>query len=119
MPALPLDEAGRYVAAAYIVFVALIVIYVAIMATKIQRINQELDDLTDLAERNTERPARASDEVEGRASGSALTDPAEPPAGASDEVAGRASGSAGPPASQPAGTGAEGEDSGGGVHADG
>ena len=96
MPALPLDEAGRYVAAAYIVFVALILIYVAIMATKIQRINQELDDLTDLAERNTEHPARAS-----------------------DEVAGPASRSAGPPASQPAGAGAEGEDSGGGIHPDG
>src|SRR5437879_1557527 len=35
MPALPLDEAGKYVAAAYIVFVALILVYVAIMATKL------------------------------------------------------------------------------------
>ena len=32
MPALPLDEAGKYVAAAYVVFVALILIYVAITA---------------------------------------------------------------------------------------
>ena len=32
MPALPLDEAGKYVAAAYLVFLALILIYVAIMA---------------------------------------------------------------------------------------
>ena len=32
MPALPLDEAGKYVAGAYVVFVALILIYVAIMA---------------------------------------------------------------------------------------
>ena len=37
-PALPLDEAGKYVAAAYIVFVLLLVIYVGIMATKLQRI---------------------------------------------------------------------------------
>ena len=130
MPALPLDEAGRYVAAAYIVFVGLILVYVAIMATKIQRINQELDDLTDLAERNTKRPAGASDEVAGPESGSAArlaSQPADTGGGAEDvgggvqarasgEVAGRASGSAAPTASQPAGTGAEGEDSGGGVH---
>ena len=35
MPALPLDEAGKYVAAAYVVFIALILVYVAIMATKL------------------------------------------------------------------------------------
>ena len=34
-PALPLDEAGKYVAGAYIVFVVLLVVYVAIMAAKL------------------------------------------------------------------------------------
>ena len=34
-PALPLDEAGKYVAAAYLVFLALILIYVAIMAIRL------------------------------------------------------------------------------------
>ena len=34
MPALPLDDAGPYVAGAYLVFIALILIYVAIMASK-------------------------------------------------------------------------------------
>ncbi len=34
MPALPLDEAGKYVAGAYVVFVALLLIYVAIMAVR-------------------------------------------------------------------------------------
>ena len=34
MPALPLDEAGKYVAGAYVVFVALIVIYVAIIGRR-------------------------------------------------------------------------------------
>ena len=34
MPALPLDEAGKYVAAAYLVFLALMLIYVAIMAVR-------------------------------------------------------------------------------------
>ena len=33
MPALPLGDAGPYVAAAYLVFLALVLIYVAIMAT--------------------------------------------------------------------------------------
>ena len=51
MPALPLDEAGKYVAAAYVVFLGLILVYVAIMAAKLQRIERELGDLADLAER--------------------------------------------------------------------
>ncbi|MGH2978292.1 MAG: hypothetical protein ACRDLQ_01470 [Solirubrobacterales bacterium] len=51
MPALPLDEAGKYVAGAYGVFVALILIYVAIMAAKLQRIEREIQSLTELAER--------------------------------------------------------------------
>ena len=45
MPALPLDEAGKYVAAAYLVFLALILIYVAIMAVKLSRIEKELVEL--------------------------------------------------------------------------
>jgi CcmD family protein len=48
---LPLHTAGPYVAAAYIVFVALILLYVAIMAGKLSRIERELDDLTELAAR--------------------------------------------------------------------
>ncbi|MGZ8512387.1 MAG: hypothetical protein ACXWWL_03015 [Candidatus Limnocylindria bacterium] len=50
MPALPLDEAGKYVAAAYVVFLALVLLYVAIMAAKLARIDRELDELADLAE---------------------------------------------------------------------
>ena len=38
MPALPLHEAGKYVAGAYVVFVAMILIYVVIMAIRLQRI---------------------------------------------------------------------------------
>jgi hypothetical protein len=51
MPALPLDEAGKYVAAAYVVFVGLVLIYVAIMAAKLARIDRELGELADMAER--------------------------------------------------------------------
>jgi hypothetical protein len=45
MPALPLDEAGKYVAAAYIVFLTLVVVYVAIIGAKIARIDRELTEL--------------------------------------------------------------------------
>ncbi len=51
MPALPLDDAGPYVAAAYLVFLALILIYVAIMAGKLARIARDLGELTQLVER--------------------------------------------------------------------
>jgi hypothetical protein len=47
MPALPLDEAGKYVAGAYIVFVALILIYVSILGAKISRIAREIEELVD------------------------------------------------------------------------
>jgi flagellar biosynthesis/type III secretory pathway M-ring protein FliF/YscJ len=49
-PALPLDEAGKYVAGAYVVFLVLIVIYVAIMASKLQRMEKELRELAGFAE---------------------------------------------------------------------
>ena len=50
VPALPLDEAGKYVAGAYVVFLVLIVVYVAIMAAKLQRIERELRELAGFAE---------------------------------------------------------------------
>jgi hypothetical protein len=65
-PALPLHEAGKYVAGAYVVFVVLILIYVAIMAAKLQRIERELSELAGFAEqrarreRDTERDREAA-----------------------------------------------------------
>jgi hypothetical protein len=55
-PALPLDEAGEYVAAAYIVFVVLLVIYVGLMAAKLGRISRDLEELATLAERKQQIP---------------------------------------------------------------
>jgi CcmD family protein len=51
MPALPLGEAGRYVAAAYLVVFTLVIVYVAIMAAKLQRIERELESLNDLMDK--------------------------------------------------------------------
>ena len=58
MPALPLDEAGRYVAGAYVVFLALVLVYVAIMGAKLARIERELRELNDLADQRDASSAR-------------------------------------------------------------
>jgi CcmD family protein len=44
-PELPLGTSGKYVAAAYIVVLVLILAYVAIMAVRAQRLERELDEL--------------------------------------------------------------------------
>jgi hypothetical protein len=44
-PALPLHSAGKYVAGAYIVFLVVVLIYVGIMATRLQRTERELTEL--------------------------------------------------------------------------
>ena len=63
-PALPLDEAGKYVAGAYVVFVVLLVVYVGIMAAKLQRIERELREVAEFAEEKQEpqaAPGRGSE----------------------------------------------------------
>jgi len=57
-PALPLHEAGKYVAAAYIVLLAMILVYVAIMAIRMSRTERELGEL--LAELDREEGAQAA-----------------------------------------------------------
>ena len=56
------DNTG-YVAAAYLVFLALVLIYVAIMAAKLGRVQRELHELDELAART--QPERER-EVVGR-----------------------------------------------------
>jgi hypothetical protein len=63
MPALPLDDAGRYVAAAYVVFLALILIYVAIMATKLGRIEREIGELSAIVRERDAEPAPEEERV--------------------------------------------------------
>ena len=59
LPALPLHEAGKYVAAAYVVLFALVLIYVVIMAIRLGRVERELDEL--LSESSTD-PEQAAEE---------------------------------------------------------
>jgi hypothetical protein len=49
LPALPLHTAGKYVAGAYIVLFALVLVYVAIMAIRLSRIERELGELLELS----------------------------------------------------------------------
>jgi hypothetical protein len=57
-PALPLHSAGKYVAGAYIVFLCLVLVYVAIMATRLSRTERELTELR----RDVEAKRKADDE---------------------------------------------------------
>jgi hypothetical protein len=56
MPALPLDEAGKYVAGAYVAFVTLVVVYVAIIGAKVARIERELEELNELVDEGGASP---------------------------------------------------------------
>jgi hypothetical protein len=55
MPALPLHEAGKYVAGAYVVFLTLIVVYVAIMAARLSRIEREVVELSEMEKERESR----------------------------------------------------------------
>jgi hypothetical protein len=62
-PALPLHSAGKYVAGAYIVFLAVILVYVSIMAVRLKRNQRELLELrAELDERDRIAAARELDE---------------------------------------------------------
>jgi hypothetical protein len=61
-PALPLHAAGKYVAGAYVVFLALVLVYVAIMATRLQRTERDLTELRrDIDAARRAEPAQAED----------------------------------------------------------
>ncbi|MEA2171640.1 MAG: hypothetical protein QOF76_4940 [Solirubrobacteraceae bacterium] len=55
MPALPLHEAGKYVAAAYLVFLALLLIYISIMALRLSRVSKDVEELAEILERDREK----------------------------------------------------------------
>jgi hypothetical protein len=69
-PALPLDEAGKYVAGAYVVFVVLLVVYLAIMGAKVSRIERDLRELAGFAESR----AKGEEVAPGRESEPSMSD---------------------------------------------
>jgi hypothetical protein len=75
VPALPLHTAGKYVAGAYVVLFAIVLIYVAIMAIRLSRLERDLGELLSLSasspegERSAEPPAGSGDRPAGQATG--------------------------------------------------
>jgi hypothetical protein len=63
-PALPLHEAGKYVAGAYIVLVAMILVYVAIMAVRLSRIERDLGELLEVSEHDGGQPSGAATTID-------------------------------------------------------
>ena len=63
-PALPLHSAGKYVAAAYIVFLALVLIYVAIMAVRLGRHGRDVQALAEELRQRDELEAERAREAE-------------------------------------------------------
>ena len=61
-PAIPNDVGGKYVAGAYIVFVLLLLIYVAIMGMKLARIERDLTEIAAIAEERQAGPGAGSEE---------------------------------------------------------
>ena len=49
-PSVPNDVGGKYVAGAYVVFIVLLLVYVAIMAMKLARIEKGLGEVAEIAE---------------------------------------------------------------------
>ena len=63
LPALPLHEAGKYVAGAYVVLFVLVLIYIAIMAIRLSRIERELGDLLEHEQRERDERAVPGEEL--------------------------------------------------------
>ena len=57
MPALPLGDAGVYVAAAYLVFLTLIFIYVAVLGMRAARLERELQTISELVDQRAAEEA--------------------------------------------------------------
>jgi hypothetical protein len=80
LPALPLHEAGKYVAGAYVVLFALVLVYVAIMAIRQSRIERDLGELLQReqdAQDDLTRPGGGQPGGSGSAEGGAQSDPSQ------------------------------------------
>jgi hypothetical protein len=60
-PSVPNDVGGKYVAGAYVVFIVLLLVYVAIMAMKLARIERGLGEVAEIAEARRGEGATAAE----------------------------------------------------------
>jgi hypothetical protein len=83
VPALPLHEAGKYVAAAYITLLVLVLVYVAVMALRVGRIERDLAALSqgarDRSEIGQQQPPRAPQSQHSRSAPRSQTSSQTPP----------------------------------------
>jgi hypothetical protein len=63
LPALPLHAAGKYVAGAYVVLFLLVLIYVAIMAIRLSRIERELGEVLEHEQRERDEHQASAEEL--------------------------------------------------------
>jgi hypothetical protein len=57
-----MPDGGGYIAAAYLVFLAILLVYVAIMATRLSRLERQLAELDELAARRDRERTAERDE---------------------------------------------------------
>jgi hypothetical protein len=62
-PALPLHAAGKYVAGAYVVFLAIVLVYLSIMAVRLTRTERELTELRRDLDTRREAEERETEET--------------------------------------------------------
>jgi hypothetical protein len=62
LPALPLHTAGKYVAAAYIVLFAMVLVYLAIMGIRMSRTERQLGELLEQLDEHPEGRGRQGGE---------------------------------------------------------
>ena len=60
MPALPLDDAGPYVAGAYLVFLGLLLVYLSIMASRLSGLQKDIEELAEAVERRDAERAESA-----------------------------------------------------------
>jgi hypothetical protein len=66
LPALPLHTAGKYVAGAYIVLMAMVLLYVGIMSMRLGRIEQEVGEILEQLDAREQGEQAAGDGAEAR-----------------------------------------------------
>ncbi len=67
MPAMPYDQAGRYVAAAYLVFMFILILYVAIMAMRLGRIQKDVALIDEMLQAKDDHTAKAANQAKAAA----------------------------------------------------